>query len=227
MPHCRAVSAPVEWHAALLSALARLYLCLEGTGSDGCPGCAAWSAGRHPDLFVAGDVSKAPAIDDCRALIQELALKPVASRRRLGVVMSADRLLLPAANSLLKTAEEPPSHACVLFLLEGGRLLPTLRSRSRFTLLSSRIFSEGARPPKENAEWLDWLGTQKGDDVAVTLARWATHALGEGDVGRAAKAERLRLIAEQEKLSDAMLRDLLILALKEELPFEHIFGNLW
>ena len=124
VPHCRAVSAPLVWHPALLERLARLTL---NVGPD------APSPVRegHPDLVVAGEVGRAPDVAACRTLIQDLALKPAASVRRLGVVLSADQLLLPAANSLLKLAEEPPSHACLLFLLEGGVILPTLRSRAR------------------------------------------------------------------------------------------------
>ncbi|NLL37398.1 MAG: DNA polymerase III subunit delta' [Fretibacterium sp.] len=225
--HCRAVSAPAEWHPALLTALARLYLCSAGTGQDACPGCSAWSSGTHPDLLVAGQPDRPPNIDECRTLVRELALRPVSAPRRLGVVPSADRLLLPAANSLLKVAEEPPSHACVLFLLEGGGLLPTLRSRARFTVLAAPDFTEGTPVPEGDAAWLDWLRGQKGPEVPALLAQWATHALRGRDLGLAARADRLRLMAEQGKLSEPMLCDLLILAIKEELPFEHIFDDLW
>ena len=121
MPHCRAVSAPAAWHGALLEALAGLYL---SGRIDGVP-----AAEGHPDLLVAGEAGKAPNIEACRSLIQDLALKPVLAVRRLGVVMAADRLLLPAANSLLKLAEEPPAHACILFLLEGSALRPTRSAR--------------------------------------------------------------------------------------------------
>jgi hypothetical protein len=38
--------------------------------------------------------------------------------------------------------------------------------------------------------------------------------------------EKLRLLVLQKKLSHAMTCDLLILTLKEELPFEHIFSGI-
>ena len=150
-----------------------------------------------------------------------------ASVRRLGVVLSADQLLPSAANSLLKLAEEPPSHACLLFLLEGGVILPTLRSRARFTVLAAPAAAEGAAPPSSDGEWLAWVEGARGGDVPVVaaLASWATWALRRGDAPQAAKLDRLRTIAETKNLSVPMLCDLLILALREELPFEHLFGN--
>lgn len=188
----------------------------------------------HPDLLIAGEVNKAPDIAACRTLAQDLALKPVSAPRgedvprRLGVVMAADRLLLPAANSLLKLAEEPPSHACILFLLEGNGLLPTLRSRARFTALSAPLEVEASPPPANSAGWLTWLEAAREKDalgVASDLGGWAAWALAQGDVPLAARLERLRLIAGTKNLSVPMLCDLLILALREELPFEHLFGD--
>lgn len=215
VPHCRALSAPLSWHEALLRALAPLYLASGGPVGEG-----------HPDLFVVGEVGKAPNIEACRALIQDLALKPVRSARRLGVVMAADRLLLPAANSLLKLAEEPPSHACILFLLEGTALLPTLRSRARLSVLAGPLEVEGVPPPRDDAEWLRWVG-EAGDAAAISgdLAAWRVHTLRSGDVELAARFERLRLIVESGKLSVPVFCDLLTLALREELPFEHLFGD--
>lgn len=214
IPHCRAVSAPAPWHAALLDRLSRLTL---GAGP-----------GEHPDLLVVGEVGKAPDIAACRGLIQDLALKPVSAPRRLGVVMAADRLLLPAANSLLKLAEEPPSHACLLFLLEGNGLLPTLRSRARFTMLSVPLEAEALPPPLKDSEWLAWVEGARGGDaarIAEFLMGWGAWALSQGNVTEAAKLEGLRLIAETKNLSVPMLCDLVILALREGLPFERLFGD--
>ena len=209
--------------------------CATGTGAIG----EAYRAIRHGycEAVVAGGAEaglgagpgKAPDIDACRTLGQDLALKPVAAPRRLGVILAADRLLLPAANSLLKLAEEPPSHACILFLLEGADLLPTLRSRARFTVLSAPLEAEASPPPSDDGGWLAWLEEARlGDALAVAgrLAAWSAWALSEGKPWAAARMERLRLIAETRNLSVPMLCDLLILALREELPFEHLFDDI-
>ncbi len=242
--HCWAVTAPLVWHSAVLKAMSRMYLCDAGRGDDDCGGCAGWSKKDstkeskegpkeefcHPDLIVAGEFEKAPNIEACRTLIKELPLKPVLSRRRLGVVLAADKLLTHAANSLLKLAEEPPSHACLLFLLEGNDFLPTLRSRSRFTTLAAP-FSLTAKPmPADEAEWLEWIDNLKNtkDDTNIPklLSAWVSHAMRSGELLLAARIEKLRLIIEQKRLSQNMVCDLLTLTLKEELPFEHIFGGI-
>ena len=231
VPHCWAVAAPAEWHAPLRDAMARLYLCDGGKGDDQCDGCRGWRRNAqgvlaHPDLTVVGEIDKAGNVDACRALIKELFLKPAAAKRRLGIVLAADKLLAHAANSLLKIAEEPPLHACLLFLLEGDNFLPTLRSRSRFTTLTTPLPSAPSPMPRNETEWLQWLQNFKdGDDVPALLSSWTEHCLQGGDLESAARAEKLRLLVLQKKLSQTMVCDLLILTLKEELPFEHIFGG--
>ena len=234
-PHCWAVVAPPIWHASLLDAMARMYLCDSGKGDDDCGSCRGWSRAdgtenslRHPDLIVTGEFGKAPNIEACRALIKELPLMPVVAKRRLGVVLTADKLLVQAANSLLKIAEEPPMHAGLLFLLEGNDFLPTLRSRSRFTTLAAPL-SFSAKPlPEGEGEWFSWLeGAKEEADIPGLLASWASALLQEGDLERAARVEKLRLLTLQKNLSQNMLCDLIILTLKEEIPFEHIFGGIW
>jgi DNA polymerase-3 subunit delta' len=215
--------------------MSRLYLCDNGRGDDGCGGCRGWRRDekglfRHPDLIVVGEFDKAANVEACRGLIKELHLKPVEAKRRLGAVLAADRLLPHAANSLLKVAEEPPSHGCLFFLMEGGDFLPTLRSRSRFTTLTAPP-SEGeaeSRPlPDGEEEWLEWLKNLKDDeDIPGILSLWVSHFLGVGKQETAARVEKLRLLVLQKKLSQTMTCDLLILALKEDLPFEHILGGL-
>jgi DNA polymerase-3 subunit delta' len=216
-----------------------MYLCDSGREDDGCNGCGGWSspAGRefvHPDLIVAGTLEKAANIDACRALIRELALKPVTAKRRLGAFPAADKLLPSAANSLLKTAEEPPSHACILFLMEGDDFLPALRSRSRFTVLTVPPSFAAGPMPANDGEWLLWLERLKGEgkedaDISACLFEWASYAMRAGRAGlkTAARIEKLRLLIEQKKLSQSMVCDLLILTFREDLPFEHTFGGIW
>jgi DNA polymerase-3 subunit delta' len=231
VPHCWAVAAPAEWHASLRDTMSRLYLCDTGKGDDHCEGCLGWRRNAqgplsHPDLTVVGEVGKAGNIEACRALIKEFALKPVTAKRRLGIVLAADKLLAHAANSLLKIAEEPPIHACLLFLLEGDDFLPTLRSRSRFTALGTPSAFESRPAPIGEIEWLQWLQNLKEEeDIAACLSSWTEHCLRAGEVESAARMEKLRLLLLQNKLSQTMACDLLILTLKEELPFEHIFGG--
>ena len=206
IPHCRAIAAPSKFHQEIADTLARKIL---GSSRPG-----------HPDLIITGTLDKAPNIDSCRQLITDIALKPLESQRRLGVIMSADKLLLPAANSLLKLAEEPPSHAVLLFLMEDGRLfLPTLRSRSRFSTIAIAGKVEAHPFPRSDSELLKWIAeAQKMDSESLSeeFGAWATYALNESNFPLAERMDKLRLIAGRKNLSAAMLCDLIILTLRED-----------
>jgi DNA polymerase-3 subunit delta' len=225
------VKAPLAVHESLLNAMSRLYLCDSGEGGDDCEGCRGWSRDeegvfRHPDLLVVGEFDKAGNIEACRALIKDLSLKPVVAKRRLGVILTADKLLVHAANSLLKIAEEPPSHAHLLFLMEGNDFLPTLRSRSRFTAFAAPLSFDAHLAPNGEAEWVKWREELKDDeDIAELLSSWVSYFLETKNLENAARTEKLRLHILQKKLSQTMVYDLLILTLKEALPFEPIFGG--
>ena len=185
----------------------------------------------HPDLLVIGTPDKAPPIGEygkpsyersCRWLIDSIALRPMESSRRLAVINCADKLNKPAGNSLLKLAEEPPSHAYLLFLMEDGRLfLPTLRSRSRFTAVTTDEGIPAKKPPHEAQEWAEWLAktrksTGGNDTLTPELEAWGTYALEAGNADMAARIEKLRLISSQKNLSVPMMADLIMLALMEE-----------
>lgn len=217
IPHCRAIAAPAKFHQEITEALARKIL-----GSF---------RPEHPDLLVIGTTDKAPNIELCRQLITDIALKPLEAPRRLGVIMTADKLLLPAANSLLKLAEEPPSHAVLLFLMEDGRLfLPTLKSRSRFSTIIIAEKMESRAYPRSDSEWVKWLAeARKSDAEAITdeLESWANYAVNDGNFVIAEKMERLRLIAGKKNLSASMLSDLVILTLREDSnKYEYILDDI-
>ena len=205
IPHCRAIAAPLKWHEEIIASMAGLIL-----GSY---------RPTHPDLIITGELGKAPGIDLCRKLIDDIAIKPLESSRRLGVIMNSDKLLLPAANSLLKLAEEPPGHACLLFLMEDARFfLPTLRSRSRFNVLISPEVCEAAPAPENAADWISWLETTRKADVDVIindLASWVNYALSVQNYFEAEQIEKLRIIAERRNLSLPQLCDIIILTLRE------------
>jgi len=179
-------------------------------------------------MTVVGELDKAGNIEACRSMIKELSLKPVVAPRRLGVMTAADKLLASAANSLLKITEEPPSHVCLLFLMEGNDFLPTLKSRSRLTVLAAPPSFPAAPMPTGSVQWADWVSNFKDNvDPAELLSSWTSHFLQAGDLEAAARADRLRLLVLQKKLSQTMVCDLIILKLKEELPFEPIPGGFW
>lgn len=228
IPHCRAISAPLTYHQEITETLSRLIL---GNYRP-----------SHPDLLIIGAPDKPPQIGEygkpsyersCRWLIDNIAVKPMEALRRLAVIESADKLGKPAANSLLKLAEEPPAHAYLLFLMEDSRLfLPTLRSRSRFTTVTSGDNIPPKRYPIDPREWLDWFiqarkSTNDSDTITPDLEAWGNYAVEAGNIELAEIAEKLRLISSRKNLSVPMLCDIIMLALMEEnIDIEHILDDI-
>jgi DNA polymerase III subunit delta' len=71
------------------------------------------------------------SIQQMRALKDQARLNPLHGNRRVFLIDHIDRANEQAANSLLKTLEEPPAHLIVFLTAENPYdLLPTIRSRS-------------------------------------------------------------------------------------------------
>lgn len=72
-----------------------------------------------------------------RELVAESHLKPAQGRARVSVIDAAEELSVPAANALLKTLEEPASHAVLILIAQRvGDVLPTIVSRCRHISLT-------------------------------------------------------------------------------------------
>ena len=87
---------------------------------------------QHPDLHILYPLAgkKDIAVDSVRKTISSLQLKPYSAPRVVAIIDEADRLSTAAANSLLKTLEEPnPSSLLILISSAAHRLPPTIISR--------------------------------------------------------------------------------------------------
>ena len=83
-------------------------------------------------LFVEPGENGSIAVDQIRHVVGQVAYRPFEGRRRVVVIVDADRLLSAAQNALLKTLEEPPeSLQFVLVTSRPDILLPTVRSRTQ------------------------------------------------------------------------------------------------
>jgi DNA polymerase III subunit delta' len=101
---------------------------------DCCAACVQIAAGVHPDFTRIGRAANRTdvLIEQVRALIGELGLKPTRSPLRVAIIDDAETLNIPAQNALLKTLEEPPGHAIIFLIASAERvLLDTVRSRVR------------------------------------------------------------------------------------------------
>jgi DNA polymerase III subunit delta' len=87
----------------------------------------------HPDFitFAPDGPLRQISIQQMRALKQRAQYKPLHGRYRIFLIDRLDRANEQAANSLLKTLEEPPEHLLLFATAENPYdLLPTIRSRA-------------------------------------------------------------------------------------------------
>ena len=106
---------------------------------DDCAQCSRTARGLHTDVRVVGlDSGETPSgrprvligIDQVREIQREASLAPFEGAWRVIIIDGAEHLSDEAANSLLKTLEEPPAQVVLLLLAsETGALLPTVVSR--------------------------------------------------------------------------------------------------
>lgn len=142
---------------------------------DCCAACVQVASGTHPDFIRIG---RAPGrsdvlIEQVRALIAQLGVKPSRAGARIAIVDDAETLNLPAQNALLKTLEEPPGHAIIFMITSSERaLLDTVRSRMRAVRF-------GALAPADIEEILSARG------AAASANRAAAARLARGSAARA------------------------------------------
>lgn len=105
-----------------------------------CINCRKLDHQNHPDFKIISilEAKTAISISQIRDLKKEIAYKPYDSEHKIYVIQAAEKMTKEAANSLLKTLEEPPSFATIILLTEDtGKLLPTLVSRCQQIELKS------------------------------------------------------------------------------------------
>ncbi len=120
---------------------ARAIFCQESRSDscDQCLSCRKIEHGNHPDLkyINTDEESKVIKIEQIRELQMDLAFKPYESSHKVYIIDNAAAMTLQAANSLLKTLEEPPTYAVIILLAtEIEHLLPTVVSRCQLVKLS-------------------------------------------------------------------------------------------
>jgi len=110
---------------------------IKGDACDECTSCRKIENRTHPDFFFVEPIKNTPTareavikIEAIRELQRKLAFHPYEGKVKVAIIDNADLMNLQAANSFLKTLEEPPS-ATILILISSNpfKLLPTLISR--------------------------------------------------------------------------------------------------
>ena len=127
-----------------------------------CKSCLQASDGNHPDILIwPHEKPKVFSIDEVRAMISDVCIRPFSSQYKVYIVPDAHLMRPDAQNALLKTLEEPPAYAVILLLAQSAdAMLETVRSRCQTVELS------GSR-----AEY-DPLLYQKGEEILLDLPSW-------------------------------------------------------
>lgn len=148
--------------------MSQYLLCEQPDASGACGSCQSchwFAAGTHPDsVFISPEAEgKAIRVDQIRDLIEKLSLTPHGRRgRRVVIISPAEAMNRQAANSLLKSLEEPPANTYFfLITAELSALAATIRSRCQQLKLPSAS-SQQAR------EWLE-QGIARSADTALAL----------------------------------------------------------
>jgi DNA polymerase-3 subunit gamma/tau len=116
--------------------LARLFAkainCNNIKGSEPCNECSSCieiSSGNAIDLIEI-DAASHTGVDDVRQLIDGIKFAPVKSKYKIFIIDECHQLSKSAANALLKTLEEPPTHAIfILATTEAHKMIATIVSR--------------------------------------------------------------------------------------------------
>lgn len=96
-----------------------------------CELCEDFNKGRAIDLIEI-DAASNRGIDEIRELREGVKFVPTRGKYKCYIIDEAHQLTREASNALLKTLEEPPSHAIfVLATTEPDKMLPTIISRTQ------------------------------------------------------------------------------------------------
>lgn len=137
---------------------------------DQCLSCRKIDHGNHPDVQWIRPESKSRVItiDQMRALMKTVHLKPTQARFKVAIIVAADRLNDQSANAFLKTLEEPPADSILILLsTEPERLLETILSRCL------RLNFSGENIRLRDESFLAWLA-----EFSEAAARGSSSLLG-------------------------------------------------
>ncbi len=100
-----------------------------GNPCNECESCRAVNSGSGVDVIEL-DAASNNGVDDVRRIRDEVFFAPVSSKYKVYIIDEVHMLTLPAFNALLKTIEEPPSHAIfILATTEFAKVPATILSR--------------------------------------------------------------------------------------------------
>jgi len=178
--------------------LAKALNCFNETSDscDMCLSCRKITSGNHPDITIVEPEGNFIKVNQIRGLQRSFQYKPYEGKKRVCVIPSAEKMNPAAANSFLKTLEEPSSDTIIILITTSPHmLLLTINSRCqrlKFQPLPTSIISRVIR---------EKLG--EGEDVASRIASLARGSLARAfELAEGSTMEyRTRLVKKINSLS--------------------------
>lgn len=146
----------------------------EGVPCGQCASCHQFQAETLTDFRHIGPEGDSASItvDQVRATIEFLELSHEQGRRKIAMISPADWMNVNAANSLLKTLEEPSGDALIILVASQPERLPvTIRSRCQLVNFESPSLIQGA-------QWLREKGFEEPELALAVVGGAPLSALG-------------------------------------------------
>ena len=122
-----------------------------------CSACLKIRSGNHPDVLRLEPLKTSIGIEQILAWQERVYLKHYEANYKVFLIEKADSLTIPAANALLKVAEEPPERTLIILSAENAEgILPTLRSRAQSLFFAT----------SNEKNWLENLGAVDLDEAS-------------------------------------------------------------
>lgn len=154
-----------------------------------CPSCKKLAAASHPDFLHVFPEKGAIKIAQVRDLIKKLSFAPYEAKTRVVLMEDVHAMGQEAANSLLKTLEEPPADNILILTADSaGTVLQTILSRCQTIPFYSLTVEETAAILMRQED-----GPDQG--TATLLAR-----LSEGSPGKGLLFHQKNLLSLREEL---------------------------
>jgi DNA polymerase-3 subunit delta' len=127
-------------------------VCTNGTGCGSCGPCLRVDKRESESVRLIAPDGAQIKVEQTRAILDELSLQTT-GQARVWIFDQAEKLNTQAANSLLKSFEEPPAD-CYFILVTSSQaqILPTIRSRSQVLRFHSLSNSE-LRKLRQASDW--------------------------------------------------------------------------
>jgi len=166
---------------------------LQEDGCGSCVSCKKYLSGNHPDLIIVQPDGAAIKIGQIRELKKQLVFPPLEAKYRVIILEDVHTMKREAANSLLKTLEEPAEkNLLILTADQAGDILPTILSRCQAVPFMPLAYEHLTSIIREENE-LD-------ESTAQTLA-----AISEGSLGRAQLLLKDNLLAFRRQIIEQIL----------------------